>query len=236
MYTQTYTHTQVVTVNYPNNKRYISSRSVFYRSPGRSTEVCSRLISTVERSKTRHTGDGSKWCVIACSILPPLLRNVSQEFTAPCGDAAASMCFLAFSRPLRLHLPSRLNDEGRGRRLWTPPISLTKLNKCSSDLSHDLQGFSSARRNEKEKPNSHNNADMFARSRLLTWERAWQSHYCWSKQPYVRDVWRNNTCGCQLKLSGRLFESSARFLHVKLVPQLAPVFINPHSPSCSAWN
>lgn len=155
MYTQTRTHThthsQVVTVNYPNNKRYMFSRSVFYRSPGCRAEVCSRLISTVERSKTRHTGDRSKWCVIACSILPPPLRNVSQEFTAPRGDDAASMCFLAFSQPFSLHLPSPLNDEGWGRRLWTPPISLTKLNKCSSDLGHDLQGFSSARRKKKGK-------------------------------------------------------------------------------------
>lgn len=84
----------------------------------------------------------------------------------------------SFSQQFSLHLPSPPNDEGWGRRLWTPPISLTKLNKCSSDLSHDLQGFSSARRNRKEKQNAYNIVDMFARSRLLTWERAWQSHYC----------------------------------------------------------
>lgn len=126
------------------------SRSVFYRSPGCRTEVCSRLISTVERSKTRHTGDGSKWCVIACSILPPPLRNVSQEFTAPRGDAAASMCFLAFrDRSVFTFLPRWMTNGGD--RSWTPPISLTKLNKCSSDLSHDPQGFSSARGKKKRK-------------------------------------------------------------------------------------
>lgn len=154
MYTHTrvhsHTHTQVVTVNYPNNKRYMFSRSVFYRSPGCRAEVCSRLISTVERSKTRHTGDGSKWCVIARSILLPPLRNVSQEFTAPRGDAATSMCFSAFRDRSVFTFPPRWMTKG-GDRLCTPPISLTKPNKCSSDLSHDLQGFPSARRNKKEK-------------------------------------------------------------------------------------
>lgn len=54
--------------------------------------MCSQLISTVEPVNISQR-DRSKWCVIACSILRPLLRNVSEEFTAPNGDASGPCVF-----------------------------------------------------------------------------------------------------------------------------------------------
>lgn len=120
-HTNTSTHTRVP--NYPNKKRYMSFHSVFYRSPGCRMWVCSQLISTVEPANISQR-DGSKWCVIACSILRPLLRNVSEEFTAPNGDASAPCVFQLWKHWNSTSPPILLNYE-QGPELWSPLICLT---------------------------------------------------------------------------------------------------------------
>lgn len=52
----------------------------------------SLLISTAELLNISQR-DRSKWCVIARSILRPLLRNVREEFTAPNGDTSGPCVF-----------------------------------------------------------------------------------------------------------------------------------------------